>query len=137
MEPPPQLRSHLARASRIFLAWSVPVYVLPLLLFTWSQGLYVLRSWPTHLTFLIPAVVVGVVGALTLTNSSATGATEGAIRGAATGLASAMLGTMTSCFVVTTAGSEGRAWFGIIAIPVIFLATVTGFVVGKTSSSLK
>ena len=134
MGQPPELRLPSWRALRIFLALTVPVYVLPVLTFAPSQGFSVLRSWPFQLTFLIPAVVVGGIGALVLTNSSPARSIRGAMRGAATGFVSSVLGAAVSCFGVTVPGSEGRAWFGVLEIPVIFFATVTGFVVGMIYS---
>jgi len=54
--------------------------------------------------------------------------------GAATGLVSSVLGGAASCFVATAPASEGRAWFGVLEILVIFFATATGFVVGMIYS---
>jgi hypothetical protein len=137
MRQPAELRLLSWRTLRIFLAWSVPVYLLPLLSIAPSQGLAVLRSWPFHLTFLIPAVVVGGIGALVLTNSSPTRSTGGAIRGALIGLVSSMLGAVAGCLVLTSPDTEGRPWFGILEFPIGFFATVTGLLVGTIYSRRK
>ena len=134
MQQLPELRSPSWRPLQMFLKLSVPVYVLSLLSIAPSQGLAVLRSWPFHLTFLIPAVVVGGIGAMVLTDSSPTRSIRGAMRGAAIGLVSSVLGAVAGCFVLTVPGTEGRAWFGLFEFPAIFFATVTGFVVGMMHS---
>ena len=121
---------------KIFLCWAIPVYALPLLSFAISQ-LAVLRSWRYHLTFLIPAVIVGGMGALFLTNSSSAGWLRDAFRGAAIGLAASALGAAVSCGALMAPGSassEGSAWYGILQIPGIFFATATGFVIGMNYS---
>jgi hypothetical protein len=135
MAQPPEFRLPWWRALQIFMAWTVPVYALSMLTFAASQGWSVLRSWSFHLTFLIPAVIVGGIGALVLTNSSPARSIRGAMRGAATGLVSSVLGAVASCCALTAPASEGRAWFGVLQIPVIIFAAGTGFVIGMIYSS--
>jgi predicted permease len=123
-------------AWKIFLWWTAPVYVLPLLSFAFPQW-SVLRSWRYHLTFLIPAVIVGGAGTLFLANRSSDGWLRDAVRGAAVGLAASALGAALCCGALMAPGSaasEGSAWYGILQVPGIFFATVTGFVIGMNYS---
>ena len=114
--------------------WTVPVYVLPALAFALMQTFSILRLPSFHLTFLIPAIAVGVMGTLLLTKAAPKRPLSAALLGAGTGLVSAMLGAAASCNLTATAASEGRAWFGIVALPILLIATVTGLVIGIINS---
>jgi len=115
---------------RVFLAWTASVYLLSVLSFAPSQGMRVLRDPGFHLTFLIPAVCVGGIGGLVFAGSSSAPGMRRAIVGASAGFASALLGAAVGGVALTTPSSEGEAWFGILALPSVFFATLTGLAIG-------
>jgi len=122
----------------IFLPWTVSVYALSALamgLWLPPQGLF--RDWGFHLTYLIPAVCVGGVGAAVLTDGAARRTRwSGAMLGAATGAISSLLGAFAACTVLTKQGSEGESWFGLLEFPVVFFATGIGLLIGFYSPRL-
>jgi energy-converting hydrogenase Eha subunit A len=116
---------------KMFLPWTVSVYALSALtidLVLPSQGLLGERGF--HLTFLIPAVCVGSIGTVVLTDRAPQTRLGGALLGAVTGMISSLLGGYVADTVLTQPHSEGRSWFGLLMFPVVLFSTLIGVFMG-------